>query len=142
MSRRDIALLWNAWLAALPAGSKRRITRARERAHSSTCEKSKPNRPKYQQYFGIGGSTAILPVRQPGVPPGHFSPQARCPPAAQPVWLCHVPLQGGEANDCRKYSIVFLIPSSNSTRGSQARISFARVMSGWRTFGSSTGNGL
>src|SRR5216117_3716927 len=62
MSRRDIALLWNAWLAALPPASKRRITRARERAHSSTCEKSKPNRPKYQQYFGIGGSTARMAV--------------------------------------------------------------------------------
>ena len=34
------------------------------------------------------------------------------------------------------------IPSSNSTLGSQPRIFFARVMSGWRTFGSSTGSGL
>src|SRR5438552_10652971 len=44
--------------------------------------------------------------------------------------------------DSRKYSIVFLIPSSKLTRGSQLRTFFARVMSGWRTFGSSTGNGL
>jgi len=45
-------------------------------------------------------------------------------------------------NDFLKYSIVFLIPSSKSTRGSQPRTSLARVISGWRTFGSSTGSGL
>ena len=45
-------------------------------------------------------------------------------------------------NAFRKYSIVFLIPSSNWTFGSQPRIFFAREMSGCRTFGSSTGNGL
>src|SRR5438034_9707531 len=45
-------------------------------------------------------------------------------------------------NDSLKYLIGFWIPSSKLTRGSQPRIFFARPMSGWRTFGSSTGSGL
>src|SRR5437773_9844642 len=44
--------------------------------------------------------------------------------------------------DSLKYSIVFLIPCTKSTRGSQPRTSFAREISGCRTLGSSTGNGL
>ena len=42
----------------------------------------------------------------------------------------------------RKYSIVLSRPSSNLTFGSQLRIFFAFAISGWRTWGSSSGNGL
>ena len=42
---------------------------------------------------------------------------------------------------CRKYSIVSRMPTSKSTFGSQPSTALARVMSGWRTFGSSTGSG-
>ena len=40
-----------------------------------------------------------------------------------------------------KYSIVFTSPSSSCTFGSQPSSVRARVMSGWRTFGSSVGSG-
>src|SRR6266540_1391261 len=42
----------------------------------------------------------------------------------------------------RKYSMVLFSPSSNGTFVSHPRRAFAFVMSGWRTFGSSTGRGL
>src|SRR5437773_5343132 len=45
-------------------------------------------------------------------------------------------------SDSRKYWIVRIIPSSKLTLGSQPRTFFAREISGWRTFGSSSGRGL
>src|SRR5712692_349739 len=42
----------------------------------------------------------------------------------------------------RKYSSVFTRPSSSGTCGSHRSTVRARVMSGWRTFGSSVGSGL
>ena len=41
----------------------------------------------------------------------------------------------------RKYSSVFVSPSSRPTFGSHFNSVRARVMSGWRTFGSSSGSG-
>ena len=44
------------------------------------------------------------------------------------------------AASCPSDAIVLRRPSSSAISGSQPRICFARVMSGWRTCGSSTGS--